>query len=129
MKYSNLHGARLIIIESAKSSWNECLNYIGKMYMDFRRYESKLSQRAPMGLPIKGVRIISRDSYNRSASRLFLKVLKINDLYFSYILSLKGEILPRNSKIEAKGKEFSIPDDSIIDRFIDSIPEKVEVKL
>lgn len=129
MKYSNLHGARLIIIEPAKSSWNECLNYIGEKYMDFRRDKSKLSQRAPMGLPITGVRIISKDSYNRSASRLFLKVLKINDLYFSYILSLKGEILPRNCKIEVKGKELNIPDDSIITRFIDSIKEKAEVTL
>ncbi len=96
------------------------------MYKDHRR-DYDLVERAAIGLPLKNLNIDGE--FERSASRLIIKVLKANNNYYPIVILLKGPLLPENHKIEIKGEEKEIPDYSIIEEFFNKFESKYEVQL
>lgn len=131
-KYSNLHGAKLKIVDDEKNSWQDALEKLGEIYKEHRR-EYDLIDRAAMGLPIKGLDVLylgkETQSEIRSGSRLILKVLKVNNIYYSLVIRLQGPILPEGYKAEFRGREKNLPSDAIIEKFLSELEEAQEVNL
>lgn len=130
-KYSNLHGAKLKIVDDEKNSWQDALEKLGEIYKEHRR-EYDLIDRAAMGLPIKNLDIYlgkEKQSEIRSGSRLILKVLKVNNIYYPLVIRLQGPILPESYKAGFRGREKNLPGDAIIEKFLSKLEEAQEVNL
>ncbi len=121
-KYSNLRGARIKIL-SAYRNWQDSLNEVGKLYKDYRR-DYDLVERAAIGLPLKNLDIDGK--FERSASRLIIKVIKANDNYYSVIILLKGPLLTKEHGLKFRDKRYKLPDDSIIEEFFNRFKSKYD---
>jgi len=145
-KYSNLKEAFVFILD-CKPYWTEALNFIGNEYKSFREKKKSDVWRTPaFGMPVmhrrfrkfrerfvpyKGNRRLSE----RRSSPLIFKVIKAENLYFPIIVKLSGDIVydggigreERQDKWSLISKR-SI-DDSILDEFLNSLKDKVEVKI
>jgi CRISPR-associated protein Cmr1 len=125
--YSNLSFSRFIISKNSFNSWQEALNNIGKIYLDFRKsHKNQIFDTAVFGLPVmhQGFKIEGGNS-NRRASPLVIKILSTNNRYWCMALRLFGEFLPKEEVLTKKirernkwqSKETQKPDYSLIDEF------------
>ncbi len=114
---------------SSKSfeSWNTALTDIEKKYKDFRK-KNKLLKNSSFGLPIifedakNRVEVITDPEFERRASPLIIKILKVQNRYYWLVLKLNGEFLPSGTKIKEKqDSTYKDIDTNIVDDFIRSL--------
>lgn len=93
-------------LSKAKTSWSEALKEIGKKYSSFRKKkENKLLKNASFGLPIvfeNTIEVVTKPEYERRASPMIIKILKVQNKYYLLVLKLNGEFLPEGTKIKEK---------------------------
>ena len=89
--YSHISSAKVIVGKDSYSSWHEALNAIGKIFYDLRR-NGDHEKNFVFGLPHKYNQC---HKYKRRASPIILKVLKLNDRDYRWmVLYFKGPFLP-----------------------------------
>ena len=128
-KYSNLSTLNLKV-SNGKNRWDLALKDINNEYKKFRKKE-KILNNASFGLPIifedkknpkNNVEVLTEPEFERRASPLIIKVLKVEEKFYWLVLKLDGEFLPQGTKlIKIKnGKEETRGDidEDIVDRFI-----------
>ncbi len=105
-KYSNILGSHLVISFKKFSSWIEALNDIGFIYQNFR----KSKKHEVFGVGIFGLPVVHRnrttieaESYNRRASPLIMRVIRVEDYYRWICIWLNGEFLPSGEKLVLSG--------------------------
>ncbi len=111
-------------LSSSKNSWNEALSDIETKYKKFRK-ENKLLNNASFGLPIifedtkNKIEVVTDPEFERRASPMTIKILKVQDTYYWLVLKLNGEFLPKGTKIKEK-KDTSYKDiyQNIVDDFL-----------
>lgn len=146
-RYTNLKGAKILIFDPEKS-WKDALNFLGEQYKDFRtKNKSKIFETVAFGMPVMHnkfrMRMVPYERKDKNgllsdrwASPLIFKVIKVDSLYFPIIVKLssggvlfvgKEKRVNRDWKLD-KGevKDF---DEKIIEKFLTSLPNKVEVNL
>lgn len=115
--YSNLNFSRFVISKEAFNGWREAMADIGKKYKNFRFKHKSSIISGSLGLPVVhgirdknitkviGTETKSQDSqgrqekFDRRASPLVIKILKIQDKYYWLALRLAGEFLPQNARL------------------------------
>jgi len=147
-KYSLLNGAKVYIMDP-KDNWKDALESIGEKYKTFRNtHVNQISNTPNFGFPVfhrnrntlmgAGPKNVVKNNrgnvegfLERRSSPLIFKILKINDgLYFPLIIWLNGELIPTNYKImDKKGGNQANPSNSIIQDFLNTIPNKMGVVL
>jgi len=116
-------------LSSNKNSWDKALDDIDKKYKNFRKKkENKLLNNASFGLPIifedskNSVEVITDPEFDRRASPMIIKILKVQDKYYWLVLKLNGEFLPKGTKIkEKKDTSYKDIDENIVDKFMESL--------
>lgn len=137
-KYTNLKGAKVLIFEG-KDNWKTALNFFGEVYMDFRmKYRNRIFETAAFGMPVihnrPNVKMVPYENTNRKlsdrwASPLIFKVIKSDKLYFPVIVKLSPGGVPFVGK-EIKGdREIQSFDETLVNEFLNSFKNKVELAL
>lgn len=126
-EYSTLINLSFQLSSKSRGTWDETLKDIETKYKTFRkRKENKLLSNSSFGLPIKdkehSVEIFTNPEFERRASPLIIKTLKIQNRYYWLVLKLNGEFLPSGTKIGLdKEKIDSDIDETIVDEFIEGL--------
>jgi len=133
IEYSNLSTLK-IRISKGKNTWKEALKDIEKKYYNFRK-KKKILNNASFGLPVKyedkknskkNIEVLTEPEFERRASPLIIKILKVEEKYYWLVLKLNGEFLPSETKLikkengVKKGKATNI-DEKIVDDFLGSL--------
>jgi len=144
-KYSNLKEASIFIFD-CKTNWVEALNFIGNEYKSFREKKRNVWRTPAFGMPVmhRGFRMHrrfrerfvpykgNRRLSERRSSPLIFKIIKAESLYFPIIVKVSGDIVYHGRigrEVGQNLKELRSVDDSILDEFLNSLKNKVEVKI
>jgi CRISPR-associated protein Cmr1 len=87
--------------------WKDALRDIGNKYRQFRnKYRSQKDKIASLGLPLtsrsKGDTLVPKggeDVSERSASRLWIRVLKLGEMYYPMVWHCEGPLIPPNTTV------------------------------
>ena len=133
LDYPSLYGSRILVSESSSKTWEEALNDVGKIYMDYRRNNRhRIFDMACFGFPIihtSNKTIVKGLHHERRASPLIFRVIKISEgVYKWVVVKLSGRFLPGDEKLgQFKGKNVlrkDFPTCDCLDEFIDMLCEK-----
>jgi len=122
-EYSNLSILDFVLSYDKFDSWNKALKDIETKYKDFRKNEHTLDN-VSFGLPIKSehIEVFTNPKFERRASPMIIKILKVQNQYYWFVLKLNGEFLPSDTKIKEK-KDTIYKDiyENIVDDFLGSL--------
>lgn len=143
-KYTNSSTMRILILEN-KNNWQEALNFLGKLYMNFRnKNKERIFETASFGMPVihSGflVRMVpyskEKNLSDRYASPIIFKIIKSNNLYFPLIVKLSaggvshvGKEIRRNRGWILEKSSIRSFSENLIDEFLNSLNKKEELIL
>jgi len=87
------------------------------------KYLNKKGDSITPGVTFKG----NKDTHDRSASRIFIRIIAINSHYYPLVSQFDGPLLSNGEKIKDEHGSYSVPPDSILDEFWNSLPEGKEI--
>ncbi len=138
--YSNLSISRFIISRNGHPSWKEALNDIGVIFKGFRvNARRQVFKSAIFGLPVKhrssgtviGVKKVDQkilEKFQRRASPIIIKLIKVGERYYWLAIRLAGQFLTDGVVLTFKGKTQK-PDYGLIEEFWLQLRGKGEERL
>ena len=123
-KYSNISDLKYKISNKNFNSWDQALKDIENKYKNFRK-KRKILKNASFGLPIifeNKPQVFTEPEFDRRASPLVIKILKIKDKYYWFVFKFKGEFLPKKTKIGlSKDKIDQDIDEHVVNAFFEEL--------
>jgi CRISPR-associated protein Cmr1 len=121
--YSSITDLRFILSKDSFQDWKGALNAIGSTFSKYRT-TNKMDTfgTAAFGLPAKHVKT-DNEMFERRASPLLIKLVKVESKYYWLVLWLSGEFLPQNVDLQNKGdrRKKSAPNYGKIAQFWDQV--------